>query len=304
MANEYLLSGDYTAYGLPGTTTAAQVSQASTLINGYLKRSEGLVWGPDANGNPAYMVGLNPKLSLTASAGFGPGSAVVVPVSGPRLGQDSVGETVVLDRASTSPNVCETSVIQQVGPGTVQLQSVLFAHSSGATLDLGMSILEERGMPKDRSVTRLARWPIVAILSGLGRYAYGRRDTQQQGLYAEYNLLATVSGFAGPPLWIPFDVTATDVSVATNEVWVPAGLLLAYYSEVRIRYLAGWSQANLPEDIKQACANIVNAVAGLPFTPNVKAYKAGSSQVASFADTVLEADTKAILAPYKARLYI
>jgi len=296
----YLQSGDYAGFGV-ADASAVQVQQASMLINGYLKRPEGLVWGADANGSPAYMAGLAASLTANATASFLAGTNVSVPFAGPALGRDAIGEVVTLDRANAE--LCETCVIANVAPGTLTLQTVLFAHASGATLELGMAILEERALPKDRSVTRLARWPVVALLSGLGRYAYGRRDAQAAGELAEYNLLAVVSSFGGPPLWIPFDVSQADVSVATSEVWVPAGALLAYYSEVRLRYLAGWSAAQLPLDVKQATANLVRVILDQGLSANVESYAAGDTKVQRFSDTLLDADTKAILAPYRARLF-
>ncbi|MFI5022784.1 MAG: hypothetical protein ACHQRJ_14180 [Alphaproteobacteria bacterium] len=301
MASLYLQPADYAGFGI-AAATADQVQQASMLINGHLKRPEGLIWGADANGAPAYMAGLNAALALSAAAAFAPGSNVQVSLSGPSLGRDAVGEVVTVDRANAG--ACETCVIASVAPGGLTLQGVSFAHASGATLELGMAILEERAMPKDRSVTRLARWPVVRLLSGLGRYGYGRRDAQTAGELAEYNLLAVVSSFGGPPLWIPFDVSQADVSVATSEVWVPAGALLAYFSEVRLRYLAGWSAAQLPQDIKQACANIVRAILDQGMAANIESYSAGDTRVKLFSDTLLDADTKAMLAPYRARLFL
>ena len=300
MASVYLASTDYASFGVPDAD-AAEVQQASLLVNGYLKRPEGLVWGADANGAPAYMAGATAALTLSAAAGFAPGSNVTLGYAGAALGQDSIGEVVTIDRANAA--ICETSVIAQAAPGSLTLASVLFAHAGGATLELGMAILEERALPKDRSVTRLARWPVARLLSGLGRYAYGRRDAQAAGEMAEYNLLAVVSSFGGPPLWIPFDVSQADVSIATSEVWVPAGALLAYYSEVRLRYLAGWSAAQLPLDVKQATANLVRAIIDQGLSANVESYSAGDTKLARFSDTLLDADTKAMLAPYRARLF-
>ncbi len=301
MASLYLQPADYAGFAV-SDASAAQVQQASMLINGYLRRPEGLLWGADANGTPAYMAGLQPKLALAAAAAIAPGSNVAVPVTGAALGRDFVGEVVTIDRANAP--ACETCVIVGIAPGELTLQTVLFSHASGTALELGMAILEERALPKDRSLARLARWPVVRLLSGLGRYAYGRRGSQQAGELAEFNLLAVVSSFGGPPLWIPFDVCQADVSVSTGEVWVPAGALLAYYSEVRVRYLAGWSSAGLPQDVKQACANLVRTLIDQGLSANVESYSAGDTRIKLFSDTLLDADTKAMLDPYRARLFL
>ena len=64
MATSAYLSGtDLEAYGVP-TATTAQVQRASALIDAYLKRPEGCVWVPDTVGNPCYMAGLDPTITL------------------------------------------------------------------------------------------------------------------------------------------------------------------------------------------------------------------------------------------------
>ena len=301
MASLYLQPADYAGYGV-ADATAALVQQASSVINGHLKRPEGLVWGADAGGAPAYMAGLNPSMALAATAAAAPGTSVSVPYAGPPLGRDAVGEVAVLDRANAA--TCEAAVIAEVAAGTLTLQSLNYAHASGASIELGMAILEERALPKERPMTRLARAPVVRLLSGLGRYGYGRRDSQAAGEPIAFGLLELVAGFGGAPAWLPFDVSQAEVSVATGEVWIPAGMLLAYYAEVRLRYLAGWSAAALPQVVKQACANLVRAIIDQGLAANLASYSAGDTRLTRFADTLLDADTKAMLAPYRARLFL
>jgi hypothetical protein len=79
-------------------------------------------------------------------------------------------------------------------------------------------------MPNKRSVARVAKWPIINVVSLLGRYAYGRRSDQVGGLYQEMNLLASVQTFGGPPQWIPINVTQSSWSDQNGDIWVPAGM--------------------------------------------------------------------------------
>lgn len=301
MPSAYLVGGDLAAYGVP-TATTQQVQQASTIIDAYLERPEGMVWTPDALGNPAYMAAMAPGLSFTASGAVSPGQNVSVAVTGPLAVPDLIGEVLILDRAQ--PNLVEAVVVIGVTPGHLTLQSVSQAHASGAMLEAGMVLLEERALPAKRSVTRLSKGPIARLISGVGRYAYGRRSDQVAGLYNDANLLAAVQTFGGPPQWIPFDVTQASVSVNTGEVWAPAGLLLAYYSDVRLRYVAGFSQAALPSVIKQACANIVNKIQ--TFGPEAdaafKVVQAGGTKLERFSDSILDTDTKNALEPFKPKL--
>jgi hypothetical protein len=125
-----------------------------------------------------------------------------------------------------------------------------------------------------------------------------------QGNYSEFNLLAILQQFGGPPAFVPLDVLQIGVNPISGELWIPAGLLLAYYSTVRLHYLAGWQQAYLPYDIKQACANLVAGLAN-PLLGNaaLKAVSMVGISIQRFAPTVIDDDTKRILNQYKSRLF-
>lgn len=58
----YLQSSDYATYGVPNATTA-QVNQSSALIDGYLCRSEGLIYTLDQNNNPIAMAATGQPIS-------------------------------------------------------------------------------------------------------------------------------------------------------------------------------------------------------------------------------------------------
>jgi hypothetical protein len=299
----YLVGADLANYGVPGAT-AAQAQQASQLVNGHLKRPEGLVWAPDAAGNPAYMAGLDPQITYKAPGGIAAGAAVTVPLTGGPVTLDLIGEALVLDRGNSA--TVETAVVSGADPvgKTITLGRVANAHSVNCPLDRGCTIFEERPLPAERSLARVARWPVVSLLSGLGRYAYGRRSSQAEGSVEEFNLLlATVSHFGGPPQWLPFDVGNASFNVTTGEVWVPSGVLLAYYSEVRLWYVAGWAQANVPADIKQACANIIQTLTNLGGNLGAKMVRAGDTAIQRGAATLFDDNTKDLLGPYMARLF-
>jgi hypothetical protein len=155
-------------------------------------------------------------------------------------------------------------------------------------------------MPNKRSVARVAKWPIINVVSLLGRYAYGRRSDQVGGLYQEMNLLASVQTFGGPPQWIPINVTQSSWSDQSGDIWVPAGMLLAYYSDVRIKYVAGYAQA--PEPVVRAAAQIANAItANGGISGNIKMFSAGDKRIQKFTSSILDADIQALLSPFKAR---
>jgi hypothetical protein len=304
--SNYLQASDLAPYGIP-SATAAQVAQASRLVDVITRRPRsGFVWVPDAAGRPCYMATATPELTFTAGAPVAPGSNVVVPVQSTPLNPELIGTPLVLDRAT--PAVLEAAVVVAVNTGTVgnlTLDRVAYAHASGALLESGMQVFEERFLPDARSLARVAQWPVVDVRSAYGRYSYGRRSQQIQGNFSEFNLLAILQNFGGPPAWIPVDVTQLGINRLTGEMWVPAGVLLAYYSDFRVHYVAGWSQANLPAVIKQATANIVqNAILGAGSSSMFRMMKAGETALERFADTAVDDGTRRMLKAFEANGFI
>lgn len=302
MPSQYLAGADLLAYGVSGATLA-QVTQASAIVDSFLQRKEGCVWAVDFNGDPCYMAALSPLVTLTNTAAIFPGPSVVVPYVGATLGVENIGDVVVIDRGT--PMSTEACVISAISSGTLTLLSVKTSHAASTTVDLGLHIYEQVGLPSNRSIARVAKFPNIRLLSGMGRYGYGRRTDQFRGQFAEFNLLATVQSFGGPPQWIPWDVTQADIASTTGEIWVPAGLLLSYFSEVRLRYVAGWSAASLPAQIKQATAQIILAMGDIPLTAAVKGVRDDTTglAVARFGPTLVSADTANMLTPFCARCW-
>ncbi len=303
----YLQGADLAAFGVPNASQA-QIQQASSQIDVFLQRREGLLWAPDANGSPCYMLGLPAALSLSLAAAIAPGKNVVTQLVGPTGGLQ-VGSVLIADAATA--NLTEALVVTAITGQQVTFANVQFAHTQAAPLGFGQTIVEQRTMPQDRPLTMLAKTPVMSVLSGVGRYGYMRRGQDAVGSMDTYNLLAVMAKFGGPPSWEFWTPQSNSIDPQTGQIWVPAGVLLAYYTEVRMHYVAGWTYASLPADIKQACANIVNnitATAGMPAT--MQRLQAGETTMQRFpqqpgalSSLVLDDDTKALLGPYRARLY-
>ena len=169
----YLAADEYAGYGVPDANSS-QVDSACRVVNTHLARPEGLVWSPDANGAPAYMTNMSPSRSLAVPAAINPGLNVVVALPGGPFGQQYVGEVVILDRADNAK--AEACVITAANGQTVTLESVQISHSAQATMDFGLTILQELPVPANRSTVRLSRTPVARIISGLrplrGRQAF------------------------------------------------------------------------------------------------------------------------------------
>lgn len=307
MPSVYLQPADYATYGAPNAT-AAQVVSASALIDAYIQWPMGMLCVNDGNGLPGYMASMTPDITLASTASFGPGNGVQVPVTGP-LSQLTIGDCVVLDRAHS--NLCETVQVTGIngqvatlgGMSANQPTGVSFTHASGCTMETGLVIAEQRYVPRGRSEVMISYAPVARVIGGTGRYAYGRRGDIGYSNMDDFNLLSAVTQFGGPPLWELWPANApAGVDRQTGKIWVPAGVMLAYYSEVNIRYVAGFTYAQLPGAVKQACANIAVMLGLYPeMVGNMKSYRAGDTQIERFVASNIDADVKALLSPFRAR---
>lgn len=298
MGSNYL-TGVTDGYGLPSPLPAGVGELASTIIDSYLQRPEGLLYTSDANGNPCAMSALAPTFTYTITNAITAGTNVVATITPALARPDLIGEVLVLDAGTEG--LTEACVISATtGNNQITLSNVQFSHAAGAKADVGRVITEDRSCPAKRSIVRVAKFPIVNIVSMLGRYAYGRRSDQIGGLFQEMNLLASLQAFGGPPMWIPIVIPASSWSDSTGEIWVPASLYMAYYSDVRIKYVAGY--ATVPDPVIRATALVA---VGLINTPNLggglKLITAGDTRLERFAATTLDNDVKRLLDPFKAR---
>ncbi|MGS1028847.1 hypothetical protein [Burkholderia glumae] len=311
MPSSYLSDADYATYGLPASTTANQVTQASTIIDLYLKRPDGLVWMPDGTGAPGWMAAKSPTITYQAAGPIPSGQNVQVEITG-GVAAVQVGDVVILDR--TNSQLAEPVAIVSFGDGlqsiagvrppvTVTLQNVVFDHPGPCTLDAGMVVKQHKYLPDGRPITNLAYTPIARLLAGQGRYGYERRGASSRYQVDEFNLLASLSHFGGPPVWEFFPMVNTGVDFETGQLWVPAGVMLAYYSEINLWYVAGFPASGLPSAVKMACANIIRAQANSMQLGATKRYQAGDTSLERFAATLIDDDTKAMLAPYMAKAW-
>jgi hypothetical protein len=301
MVGSNYLDGQEGLYGLTTPVPAGLGEQASAIVDNYLKRTEGLLYQVDKNGNPAYMKGMTPSMQLTIADGITAGTDVVVTITPAVARQDMVGEILVLDR--TSPDTMEAVVVSAYG-GTNQLTlaNVQFNHVANVKADIGLVITEERSCPAKRSVVRYGKYPCVRILSLMGRYGYGRRSSQFFG-GPEDNLFASVQQFGGPPAWTSISLPNVSWSDATGEIWIPASNLMTYYSDVRIKYVAGFVE--VPDAIVRATAAIAQSL--LSSTQLVgggfKTIQAGDTRIERFGSTNVDDDTRGLLNDFKARIF-
>jgi len=114
------------------------------------------------------------------------------------------------------------------------------------------------------------------------------------------NPLMIASFFGGPPGFTPIDATKIDVVGDMGEIWVPAGIYLAQYTEIVIVYNSGFHPFFLPTPLKQACAmvvkNMLSRAGGVSALRSITA--AGTANV-SFTPDLIDSNIANILDYFK-----
>lgn len=301
-SNAYVAPTELGQYGLIGVPPI-YIERASSLIDALTFRPEGMVYTSDVNGWPAYMSRLTPRLTLNITATILHGSSVVVPLIGniDTNPDQLIGEVIILDRANAA--LMEAVVVLSATATSLTLQTVINDHPGPVSADFGLVVTELKSLPEGRPVAHLSAWPIARIHSGVGRYGFGRHGADPYGQQQDQNLIGILRNFGGAPLWQMFPLASSSWDPITGHVWVPAGNWLAYYNEVQIRYVSGWSQANLPERIKQAVSTLAGAMQTNLLPGNITSYKAGDTQIVRAASTILDADTQRYLKTFSAHQF-
>lgn len=294
------LRGDDLAYYGQQNADLASIMRASALIDGFLTRPEGMIYQNDAFGIPCSMESLSPSYTLYLTSALSPGTDVSATFSGP-VNAAQPGDVLVFE--NDTPSNREACVVKEISGQTIKFISVKASHAIDEDCAAGLVLDQKKYMPDNRPLTRLAKTPLANVFGGVGRYGYGRRGDAANYNLEQFNILAALTKFGGPPVWEPFAQLNLGFDVQTGQVWVPAGILLSYYSEVRLFYVSGFTYETLPSAIKLACSTIMTALANRPGLGNIKSYKAGDTAITNFAATALDDDTRAQLTQFKARAF-
>lgn len=156
---------------------------------------------------------------------------------------------------------------------------------------------ERSRLPEGAPVTRATYTPLVVPQSqqtpfGQLRARYGRPRGPNAGSLAEM-----IAPFGGPPAWVVLDPAQVDYDATTGEVWLPAGIFGVPWTEVELTYSAGYAEP--PEAVKLACAQIIRNLESHP-AANVQSAQFDRLQLEYFAATLLDEDSRRLLAPFVA----
>lgn len=281
----YLQTGEAAAYGAAGAT-AAQLAQASRIVDQVTGRPEGLVWTPNSgDGLPCFMAGAVPRLSLTLAQSIAPGSQVTANVV--NAGMAQLGDVLIADAATLA--IAEPLFVVAQTATTLTFDKVVYAHAPGAKLDAGL-VIEEETNPSIDGLARLARAPMVRPLGAGYRASFG----------ASFSATVLPSG----PLYVQVGVGLPVGGLTLSGYG--RGLTRSLsgprrFPPTTVRYLAGYPAAGLPEPLKQATANIAVAIMNQPdLGSNVKAFAAGGTSIERFTSSMVDADTLGALAAFGA----
>lgn len=131
--------------------------------------------------------------------------------------------------------------------------------------------------------------PLVAIE---GRYANPRR-----GEAIESALFEIACQFAQPGQWASIDPSTVDLDPNTGELTLPRNVFGLPYNELSITYTAGL--ANIGDDVKAACAQIVRNAQATPAL-NASKTRIDTMQMQYFSSSLLDETVQAWLRPYVA----
>jgi hypothetical protein len=142
---------------------------------------------------------------------------------------------------------------------------------------------------------------LSSIVGLSGRYSYGRKSAASIFPDSQYaaNILQVAAFFGGPPQFVAIDVSLTDYYDKVGEVWAPAGLMMASYTEILIMYNSGYDPRNMPKGIKFATAALVkNFIARAGGITSVQSYSAGKVHT-QFTPDLVDPTVEKWLAPFR-----
>lgn len=112
-------------------------------------------------------------------------------------------------------------------------------------------------IPADRQQVIVQATPVIKIIAASGRYGYGRRDRRALN-QVNFDYLAAIAVFGSPPRFTEINVDQIEFYPPSGEMWLPTGFFLINYTQLQVKYQAGFNQ--IPDRVKAAMAEIINTI--------------------------------------------
>jgi hypothetical protein len=162
-----------------------------------------------------------------------------------------------------------------------------------------MEYTERLRLVRDSQTLRLSYLPLALmgsatapLVSLQGRYARPRR-----GELAIEPVFELAWAFSLPGQWVAIDPNTVDFDPTTGELTLPTTLFGFSFNEISVTYTAGL--ANIGDDVKSACAQIVRNAQAAPAL-NISRARIDTMQNEYFSSSLIDDTVKQWLRPYVA----
>ncbi len=189
--------------------------------------------------------------------------------------------------------------------------SLINAHCRRKTL-ASAQYTEQLRIAHGRNTARLTYVPLsvvdgnnTAIMSLRARYGVPRRGESLPSFGIGYGggcdpqFASDIAlAFGLPGAWTDLDPASVDVCLTTGEITLPTNALGLGFNEIEVTYTAG--SDSVPDAVKFATSQIVRNMQATPAL-NVKAGTLDAMHLEYFADAIIDATVRSLLAPYVAQ---
>ncbi|MEO6120505.1 MAG: hypothetical protein ABIP12_07445 [Terriglobales bacterium] len=186
-------------------------------------------------------------------------------------------------------------------PWVAAASAMIDSHCRRSTLGVAQYVERQR-LSHGRNTVQLTYLPLAAVLPATTPIASARaRYAPTSSRYGEGlsdMALDVAQSFSLAGSWTMLDAATVDFEKDNGSLALPPNSLGFQYNEVEITYNAGLDP--LPDEVKFACAQIVKNAQATPAF-NVRAEQLDSMRLEYFADGLLDASVRTMLAPYVAQ---
>ena len=182
--------------------------------------------------------------------------------------------------------------------------ALINSHCRRPTLSVNQYVERIRLMP-GRNTAGLTYLPLALVdpattpvVAARARYAVANSRWGDDGRGVNDLAFDVAQSFALPGTWTALNPAAIDFELETGSLVLPNNALGLRYNEVEITYNAGL--ATIPDEVKFACVQIVKNAQATPAL-NVRSERLDRMRLDYFADALLDASVRTMLAPYVAQ---
>lgn len=269
----YIFQGELGSYGLPAPCQKANimqlVAQASGAIDNYCQK-------PDSEGYGSLVYSTYTEIVPIARGGI--------------------------------PTVFRISKRPMIGLSSDTVEAL---QASGISFSTSTTGFLEGTQPFDNGAlisteTRLsAAFPgeLCSIIALSGRFAPTRPSQLPEMPLNYINPLAIGGLYGGVPTWFALDPALCGYDPKQGKIMAPSGFYFSQFSEMSVTYTSGFDPRNIPKNVKQATANLVQNMLAKPIAGVTQASYSQAAMNLTFSPTYFDDWTCMLLRPYVNVIY-